>query len=170
MDKKLRDDFISAVKKQSESYKKLKKLIEREKNTINSKDIKSLETTVKEEEKVINGIQEQENIKNSLFEMMVKDAGIERKPETKLRDVLAKTDRKDADEIEKAVVELIGTVKEIETVNMSNARVLKNYINYVDFVKNIKQKMEEKKSTTYSPDGSKKTAPAQSGPKIDKTI
>ena len=102
---------------------------------------------------------------------MVKETGFADSKNIKLSDVLGKIDKEDASSIEKAVTGLIDAVKKIDDINAKNTHMIKNYLEYLDFTKQMKDKLDKPaEATTYAPDGRKTTDTAPKGPSIDKTI
>lgn len=167
----LKTNFINALRKQTEYYKELKKIILTESEGLNKKDPNELEKVLNQEEDILNKIKSVEIEKQNLFKSLIKELGFKIDTDIKLRDVLLKMGKKDSDEIEQAVVALLQVVKEIEDINSKNAHLIKNYLNYVDFIKKIRERVEKPENITYTSEGTKKIeVDKQKTSKIDKTI
>ncbi len=167
----IKTNFINALKKQTEYYKELKKIILTESDGLNKKQTDSLEKLLNQEEDILNKIKSIELEKQNLFKDLVKEVGFKVDSNIKLREVLLKLPKNDSKEIEQAVVDLLQVVKEIEDINSKNMHIIKNYLNYFDFFKKIKEKSEKKENITYNSAGAKKVdIEKQNVPKIDKTI
>ncbi len=170
MNKQTKEKFLTIIKEQKELYSSLKELISTEYKALADKDIKSIDEIINKQNRLLLSIKEMEDEKATVFNLMIEEAGIEKSPSVKLKDVLEKMDKKDAQEIENAIIDLISVVKETESVNEKNTWLLKNYMEYVDFVRNIKDKIEKPVQTTYTKNGEKKSETIKRAPKIDTTI
>jgi len=165
-----KEKFINIIKEQKTLYSSLKELITTEYKALSDKDIKSIDEIIKKQEELTFAIKKLEDEKNVIFNLMIEETGLKKDSTTKLKNILEKIDKSDAKEIENAVVDLISVVKELEAINSKNTNLIKNYIEYVDFVRNIKEKIENPKQTTYTKDGEKKIEKLNKNSKIDTTI
>lgn len=170
MKKQTKEKFINIIKEQKILYTSLKEIISIEYKALTDKDIKSIDEIIKKQNELMLSIKKLENEKSAVFDLLIEEAGLKKNPTIKLRDVLAKMDKKDAKEIENAILELISVAKETESVNAQNTNLIKNYIDYVDFVRNVKEKIDKPVQTTYTKDGEKKLETIKKDSKIDTTI
>lgn len=170
MKKQTIEKFINILKEQKILYGSLKEIISTEYKALSDKDIKSIDEIIKKQDGLISSIKKLEDEKSKIFNLLTEEAGLKKNPSIKLNDVLIKMDKKDAKEIENVVLELISVVKETQSVNAQNTGLIKNYIEYVDFVRNIKEKAEKPVQTTYTKDGAKKPEIIKKDSKIDTTI
>ncbi len=170
MKKQTKEKFINIIKEQKKLYGSLKELISTEYKALADKDIKTIDEIVKKQDEIMFSIKKLEDEKGAIFSLMIEEAGLKKEPAIKLSNVLAKMDKRDVGEIESAIMELITIVKETESVNEKNTGLLKSYIEYVDFVRNIKEKIEKSTQTTYTKDGERKTEIIKKDSKIDTTI
>jgi len=170
MKKQTKEKFITIIKEQKELYGSLKELISTEYKALADKDIKSIDEIIKKQDSLILSVKKKEDEKSAVFNLMIDECGLKKDPAIKLSDVLAKMDKKDAKEIEDAIIDLISVVKETESVNEKNTGLLKNYMEYVDFVRNIQEKIEKPVQTTYTKNGEKKSETIKKDTKIDTTI
>lgn len=170
MKKQTKEKFINIIKEQKILYGSLKELISTEYKTLTDKDIKSIDEIIKKQDGLMLSIKKLEDEKSAVFDLFIEEAGLKKDPTIKLSDVLAKMDKKDAKEIENAILELISVVKETESINAQNTNLIKNYIEYVDFVRNVKEKIEKPVQITYTKDGERKLETIKKDSKIDTTI
>ncbi len=168
----VKTNFVNALKKQTEYYRELKKIILIESEELNKKEKNELEKVLNQEEDILNKIKSVEIEKQNLFKDLIKKMGFESDKNIKLREVLLKMGKQDADEIEKAIVDLLQVVKEIDDINSKNIHIIKNYLSYFDFSKKIREKLSKTENITYTSSGIKKMEidDKQNISKIDKTI
>ncbi|MCX7698938.1 MAG: flagellar protein FlgN [Candidatus Goldbacteria bacterium] len=170
MKKQTKEKFLNIIIEQKKLYSSLKELISTEYKALADKDIKSIDDIIKRQNEIISSIKKLEDEKGLVFDLMISEVGLQKTNTIKLGDVLARIDIKDAREIEDAIKELINIVKETELINQKNTGLLKNYIEYVDFVRNIKNKIENPTQITYTKDGQKKTETIRNDSKFDTKI
>ncbi|MBP7793258.1 MAG: flagellar export chaperone FlgN [Candidatus Goldbacteria bacterium] len=170
MKKQTKEKFLKIIDEQKKLYGSLKELIGTESKVLTDKDIKKIDGIIKQQDVIVFSIKKLEDEKNAIFNLMIEETGLPQSPLIKLKDVLERIDKNDAMEIEKAVVELISIVKEIASINAQNTNLIKNYVNYVDFVMKMKEKIEQPQTAIYTQNGNKKEIKADKDSKIDKTI
>ncbi len=161
MKSELKVNLIKIIKSQIEGYKKLKGVIVEENKVLLGKDIKGVEEIAKKEENIVTEIKKDEKEKHSLLRQIKEDLKLNNDRTITLVDMLAKMDKEEAKEIENAIVELINVVKDFETTNRSNIHMIKNYLEYTDFTRKIKERSEQAIQTTYNEYGYKKTIQAE---------
>jgi hypothetical protein len=164
------DKFIEILNKQAVLYNELEDTIKIESEAIAGKDLKVIDGIVKKEENAIEKIKALEKEKNVLFEGLEERAGFRKNSGAKIKDVLSKLGGGEAAGIEKALAALIDTVKKVDAVNAENVHLLKNFIEYAQFSKILRDKIKEPEQVTYNQSGGKKTEKAQEGPRIDRQI
>jgi len=171
MDKAIKDGFIDIVNRQTALYKALEGVIKEEQDALSAGDIKKVDGIVKKEEAAISEIKELEREKYPLFSSMALACGFSKDSGVKLGEVLLKIGGDEAREIEKTVVGLLNAARDVESVNESNSRLLKNYAGYVGFVKAFKEKFGKKPvQESYTAKGGKKKGKTGDKPGIDRTI
>jgi len=168
MNSELKADFIKVIKRQTDEYRKLKSIIFDESRLLVDKNIRGVEETIKREDGILDGLKAIELEKKDVFTRIRQDVN-SGKPLT-LGDLLKKIDKKDAKDIENAVIELINITKDIDISNKSNMHMIKNYLEYTEFMKKIKERNEQTVQTTYNEFGYKKSLKTPQKPSIDKKI
>jgi flagellar biosynthesis/type III secretory pathway chaperone len=132
------------------------------------KKINSIDDFAKKQDELITTIKKLEEEKTEVFNLMIEEMGLEKNAQIKLTDLLSKMDENDSKDIQNAVIDLISVVKEVQAVNSQNAGLIKNYIEYVDAIRKIKEKIENPQKPIYTSTGNKHNLNINEKPKIDK--
>jgi hypothetical protein len=169
MDKQLKNSFVAAVKNQFELYGRLKALSSAQMKILSSKSTQGLDEIIKNQDNIISEIRRNENEKKTLFEKMALDCGLKYTAELKLQDVLLKAGHNDAAEIESETAKLLMAVRENAELNMNNARLMKNFLNFTEFTADMKARMENTVQPLYTPEGIIKSN-TEKKPKFDQKI
>ena len=167
-DKKVK--FIKNIKRQAVLFSGLKDSVLKEQQMLKTGKTDGLDEVVKKEEEITGKIKQLEDNKYTLLNEMADGAGVEKKRNIKLNDLLEKMNKSDAGEIRKAVEELMLEVKEIGGVNSENTHMLRNYLDYANFSQETQQKIKNPRQIVYTPDGAKKSKTAPRRSRIDTTI
>ena len=170
MKNELKAGFIDSIKRQIELYKKLKGLIADENKILLGKNIRGMEEIAKKEENIVTEIRKTEEEKRSLLRQIAEDLKLNDGNTSNLVDVLAGMGKRDAKEIENTVVELINIVKEVDATNRSNIHMIKNYLEYTDFMRKIRERSQQAIQTTYDENGYKQTIQMERKSTVDRTI
>jgi len=167
--KAIKEGFLKEINAQKELYARLNPLIVEEQKALKDRDAAKIEGLVEKQEKLTELINAAEAAKMDMFEKLSVHSGFEKRSGAVLNDILKKLPAGDAKEIETAVSELIETVKETDALNSGNTHLIKNYMDYVGFVKNAKNKTPE--NITYNANGVlKKENQPDNKPGIDTKI
>ncbi len=125
--------FAAKIEEQASEYKKLYSAAEKQSEILENRDLKELEAAVKSQEELIIKISVLEKEKQDIFNSLASDAGFTKESGCKLDDLAAGMDAESANLIRSAVEQLIDQVKKTEAVNAKNMRMVKNYVDYVNF-------------------------------------
>jgi hypothetical protein len=145
----LKEKFIECINGQKLLYEQLKTVILEEQKLLANRNIKGMEQVIRSEENIIVEIKKFEDMKNEIFSGMAVQAGFDGGEKVKLQDVLFKMGPSAAG-VEEAVESLMIVVRGIAAVNGSNTHLIKKFLDYVNFSAQLKEKMSNPVSTTYS--------------------
>jgi hypothetical protein len=124
-----------------------------EQKLLANRNIKGMEQVVRREEDIIVEIKKMEDMKTGIFLEMTLQAGFTKEEKVKLQDVLSKIGKSAAAGIEEAVESLMVVVRGIAAVNGSNTHLIKKFLDYVNFSAQLKDKVNNPVSTTYTGSG-----------------
>jgi len=153
MDKQLKKGFIFAIMNQLELYGRLKTDSIAQQKILTSKNARGLDEIVKKQEKLIGEIRKNEDDKKALFEKMAVGLGLKYTPELKLQDVLALAGDEDAADIDRETAKLVILMEQNASLSLINARLMKNYLDFIKFSSDLKERIGNPAQTFYTPDG-----------------
>ncbi len=165
-----KEKFIKNIQRQVVLFSELKDIVLKEQQILKTGKTGTLDEVVKKEEEITGEIKQLEDNKYTLLREMALEAGVEKKRDIKLNDLLKKMNKSDAAEIRGAVEELMGKVKEIGGVNSENTHIIKNFLDYDKFTREAEEKTRKSGQTVYTASGTKKTKTSPRKPRIDTTI
>ena len=162
IEKMLKENYLKAVKEQLELYVKLKKTVGEENKALKIKNLKNIEKLIQEEDEYVTRIKEMEMQKYDLFLKMAEGLGLKNDGSVKLNELLEKMETDEANEIGTAVLGLLEMAKEVDTINIANAHLLKNFTEYVNYVQTKTNIDPTKLGGTYTQTGTPlKTEPVK---------
>lgn len=168
MKKQTKERFINIIQKQKNLYILLKELISKEYNVLINQKINSVDEFTKKQDELISEIKKLEEEKAKVFESMSKELGFENSKQLKLTDILSKMDENDSKDIQNVIIDLISVVKEVQVINSQNIGLIKGYIEYIDALTKIKERIENPNKQIYTSTGNKQNLNINEKPKIDK--
>lgn len=144
--------FIKCVESQKVIYLKLKPVVAEENKLLSERKVKNLETLIKKQEDMIIAIKNLEEEKMELFKALALQAGFKKEEPVRLQDVIEKGGES-LKKVGEAVESLMAVVKEVDGLNAGNAHLIKEYLGVMDFTAKLKEKLNNKTSTTYTDSG-----------------
>jgi flagellar biosynthesis/type III secretory pathway chaperone len=169
MNKELKDDYISTTRKQIELYTNLKNVITEENRALTANRLGArFNELVKNKEEMLDKLKGYEDRKKEILNGLLTEAGFSG-GNHKITDLLERSDKKDAGDVEKVLLELIKAIKEIHAPNSKNAVLIKNCVDYGGFVHRVREKINNKEQTLYTQEGVMKI-PAERKTSFDSKI
>ncbi|MFP4466736.1 MAG: flagellar export chaperone FlgN [Candidatus Goldiibacteriota bacterium] len=166
----VKDRFIKELNLQTDMYLELKELILEEQKALKSRNPEIIQELVRRQEELTEKINLAEKKKMELFAEISEKAGFAKDENAVLKDVLRRLAPEDANDIEKEVKKLLDAAKEADGLNAGNKHLIKNYMDYIGFVNNIRTKSQPENITYNSQGAMKKDKEPPKGPGIDTKI
>ncbi len=150
-------EFVARINDQTGYYKALLVLLnDQQKLLASGKTDARMEATAKKQEEMIEKISAVEKEKQALLLEFAKETGLEAGTDMTIGPILEKMEKKEAEEIWKALTPLMSAMNEAAAVNSKISRMMKNYVDFSEFSENMKKKLNDKSQVTYTVDGEKK--------------
>lgn len=161
--------FVSAIKAQAAIYAETAEKIKNEAAVIISGKSKKTGDSAAGIEAWVNKLKAAEKSVNLIMADMTKAAGV-KQGDAAISSVLAKFSRKDAEEIQAALVELTKAVSAAADSSAHNIYLLKNRLEFAGFTETAKQKLEQPEHAVYGKNGARKTDEKTINTNVDRTI
>lgn len=126
--------FIDCLKQETECYRKLAILAERQKELLIVGDMELLKENVRLEEKVVFALGPLTAQRNQFLKQLAK---LHKVPSLSLSEALQKSPVEVIEEFKKAVIDLVRSARALDEINKGNEKLLNNALSYVNFTMKI---------------------------------